>query len=235
MRAAFRILPTLLVLAPAGALAADYDPPLVIEQEPVLEEVVPVEVGSGWYLRGDVSYTINAQRYQNLQLLGVQPVTNIRFGAGVGAGYHFTDWLRADAQIGFLGMDYANATVGTRTASASHSAWTGMVNAYVDLGTFAKFTPYVGAGVGMMRTQHAITVTDTAAPANNVAISTTQYGFAYSAEAGVAYRLTNNLSIDLGYRFLSSPGTEQINFTTLAVERGVTHHQVRAGLRFDLW
>ena len=35
------------------AIAADYEPPIVIDQ-PV--EEVPVEIGSGWYLRGDIGY-----------------------------------------------------------------------------------------------------------------------------------------------------------------------------------
>jgi len=43
-----------LVLAPlTPAQAADYDPPVYVDQAP---DYQPVEVGSGWYLRGDVSY-----------------------------------------------------------------------------------------------------------------------------------------------------------------------------------
>ena len=38
---------------PLPALSADYDPPIVVDQ-PV--EEVPIEVGSGWYLRGDIGY-----------------------------------------------------------------------------------------------------------------------------------------------------------------------------------
>ncbi|TIM51306.1 MAG: porin family protein, partial [Mesorhizobium sp.] len=37
------------------ALGADYDPPIYVDQAP---DYVPVEVGSGWYLRGDVSYLV---------------------------------------------------------------------------------------------------------------------------------------------------------------------------------
>jgi len=232
---AFRFLPALVALAPAMAFAADYDPPLVIEQEPDLEEVVPVEIGSGWYLRGDVSYTLNRQRYDDYDFLGVRRMTNIRLGGSVGAGYHFNDWFRMDAALGYLGSDYANLTVNTLTASASHSAWTGMLNAYVDLGTVAKFTPYVGAGIGLMHTRHNMRIVDTAPPTVDVGYSTRQYRFAYSAEAGINYRINKNVSVDLGYRFLASPGTEQVDFNTLAVQRGVTHHQIRAGLRLDLW
>ena len=40
------------------ALAADYDPPMIIDQ-PV--EEVPVEVGTGWYLRGDIGYNFSLE------------------------------------------------------------------------------------------------------------------------------------------------------------------------------
>lgn len=234
MRTAFRPLLPLALLAPVAAHAADYDPPLVIEQDPVFEEVVPVEVGSGWYLRGDLSYTLNRQRYTNFDFLGIQPMTNIRVGGSVGGGYHFNDWFRMDAALGFLGSDYAVIRMNTLTAAASHSAWTGMVNAYADLGTFAKFTPFVGVGAGIMRTKHLLTVQDPSVPLD-VSLGDTQWRFAYSAEAGINYRISHNVSVDLGYRFLASPQTEQVNFNTLAVERGVTHHQIRAGLRLNLW
>src|SRR5690606_28000828 len=199
------------LLAPSAALSADYDPPLVIEQEPVLEEIVPVEIGSGWYLRGDVSYRFNAQRYDNLEFLGVQPVTNIRFGGGIGAGYHFTDWFRMDAEIGQVASDYARVSVSPLEANASHTAWAGMVNAYADLGTVAKFTPYVGVGAGILRTKHSVTVSDPSVPLD-VSAADTQYRFAYAAMAGINYRLSGNLSVDVGYRFLASPSTEQVNF-----------------------
>ena len=234
MRNLFSLVMPFAVIAPTAVLAADYDPPLVVEQEVYVDEAVPVEVGSGWYLRGDVSYRLNSQRYDGITFLGAAPVTNIRFGGSIGAGYHFTDWFRLEGELGFMGLDRARIDAPPLTASASHNAWSGMLNAYADLGTVAKFTPYVGAGVGLLRTQHSLRVQDPTVPLD-VAVSGTQYRFAYSAMAGVAYRLTDNLSLDVGYRFFASPGTEQINFDTQAVERGVTHHQIRAGLRYDLW
>lgn len=41
--------------------AADYDPPIYVEPA---EEYVPVEIGSGWYLRGDVAYNF-ARSYKD--------------------------------------------------------------------------------------------------------------------------------------------------------------------------
>ena len=46
-----------------AAYAADYDPPIIVEEA---TEYVPVEVGSGWYLRGDVGYNFSDTPYQFL-------------------------------------------------------------------------------------------------------------------------------------------------------------------------
>jgi opacity protein-like surface antigen len=64
------------------ALAADYDPPILLEDAP---SYVPVEVGSSWYLRGDVSYNANSPVYD------VDGAANLRFGGGLGVGYQFKD------------------------------------------------------------------------------------------------------------------------------------------------
>ena len=44
------------------------------------------------------------------------------------------------------------------SASAKNTAWNGLVNGYVDLGTYAGFTPYVGAGIGLLRTKTSFNV-----------------------------------------------------------------------------
>ena len=58
MNLTLRFALSLAALAPfAAAHAADYDPPIYVEEA---AEYVPVEVGSGWYLRGDVGYVFDA-------------------------------------------------------------------------------------------------------------------------------------------------------------------------------
>jgi opacity protein-like surface antigen len=78
-----------------AAQAADMRPYSPVEPPPVEE---PVEWGSGWYLRGDIGW-------QNVQLPAVtgefatmKGVDNIVSG-GLGGGYQFNDWLRADVTV----------------------------------------------------------------------------------------------------------------------------------------
>ncbi|MBL8580714.1 MAG: porin family protein, partial [Rhizobiaceae bacterium] len=90
------------LLPAASALAADYDPPIFVDEAP---EMVPVEVGSGWYLRGDIGYNFDSEfadyDFSSVPGLSYSETSSTIFG-GIGAGYHFTDYLRADANIGFL-------------------------------------------------------------------------------------------------------------------------------------
>jgi len=56
MKQSLRIVLLVAASMPAAAYAADYDPPIFVEEA---AEYVPVEVGSGWYLRGDVGYVFD--------------------------------------------------------------------------------------------------------------------------------------------------------------------------------
>ncbi|TKT75352.1 outer membrane beta-barrel protein [Aquamicrobium sp. LC103] len=209
--------------------AADYDPPIVLQEAP---EYVPVEIGSGWYLRGDVSYNVNDPVY-DFELFG-EDTDNLRIGGGIGAGYHFTDYLRGDLTLGFIGRDKYRYDDGIDAISASSSFWNGMANAYLDLGTYAGVTPYVGGGVGVMYGRGKLSI-DSQSLGIEESFSDDQYRFAYALNAGVAYKVTENASIDLGYQYLSSPDLEYIDSDSLDVRKGVDFHQIRVGLRYDLW
>ncbi|WP_051469565.1 outer membrane protein [Chelativorans sp. J32] len=213
-----------LLLSVLPGHAADYEPPIVVEEAPL----VPVEVGSGWYLRGDVSYSANKSVYDVGSLRG--NIDNNRVGGSIGFGYHFTDLLRADINLAYVSSDdYDDGAI-----SAEHRVWGGMVNGYVDLGTFVGFTPYVGAGVGVLYSTYDISGAD---PFLTDAFNSidSRYEFAYALNAGVNYQMTRNMSVDVGYQYLSSPGTKYVDVDRGTIEEGVDFHQVKVGLRYDLW
>ncbi len=72
-----------------------------------------------------------------------------------------------------------------------------MLNAYYDIETGTKFTPYVGAGVGLARLKAKIKQDDGS-------VSKSGTNFAWQVGAGVAYAVTDDLSVDLGYRYTDS-------------------------------
>jgi outer membrane autotransporter protein len=68
-----------------------------------------------------------------------------------------------------------------------------MFNAYYDIDTGTRFTPYVGAGLGYAHLK---------AKANgDVYGSESADNLAWQLGAGVSYAATDNISVDLGYRY----------------------------------
>ena len=159
----------------SSGFAADLDQPIFVEQAPDLQ---PVEIGNGWYIRGDIGYAMKhsggTHTYNTFNpvttLYSPQTFatsdTDTDFSIGAGVGYQFNDWLRFDGTIDaykgkFKGTTVAgtpcvNTTlfpsyVGTTCASndaQDYNAYQFMANAYVDLGTYVGVTPYVGVGAG---------------------------------------------------------------------------------------
>lgn len=155
------------VATSAPALAADLLPP----PPPPPVPVQVVEVGTGWYLRGDVGVGIlDFDKFVGVNVVtppGFQePPGGYRLDSkstgdqvfvGIGAGYQFNNWFRAD----FTGeyrtrtdlrttesYSYLKEQRGFDTVTARLSSFVGLANAYIDLGNWYGVTPFIGAGVG---------------------------------------------------------------------------------------
>jgi opacity protein-like surface antigen len=239
-------------LALPRAFAADYDPPIYIDDAP---EYVPVEIGSGWYLRGDIGYAVNDPFRHDAFATG--PLYSFRekfnpISGSIGMGYNFSDYFRGEFNIGllptrratldFLTDDGLGNVASDVAVEADNKLWSGMINAYADLGTFVGITPYVGAGVGVVYNKRSYELSeDFRDPAIvDIAIADTErhYDYAYSLAAGLSYAVTPSLSLDAGYEYFSAPGAEYADITgprTYSIRRGIDFHQVKVGLRYDLW
>lgn len=271
-----RIAFSLLSLAalPAGvAVAADYEPPAAVEE-------VPVEVGSGWYLRGDVGYvasnSVGTYRYRTFDpataTYGSADFSSARqndpFTYGIGVGYHFSDLFRADVTADGMETRFRGETASLNPCtpalagttcrsedSSNMSAWSFMANGYVDLGTVSGFTPYVGAGAGYTYVSWNTLKSDlycvgagcgtTGFVGQTLNGGLKDWRFTWQAMAGVAYSLSKNLKLDVGYRYRHIDGGEMFKWDAAAVAAGATgtqgrdgnlsQHEVRVGLRYDLW
>ncbi|BCH30258.1 hypothetical protein MesoLjLc_21880 [Mesorhizobium sp. L-8-10] len=267
-----------IAILPAGSLrAADYEPPVFVDQP--VEEYVPVEIGSGWYLRGDVGYNFSVKAgdfdYRTFDAL-TGTYDTARFDSaslgnnvtgGIGFGYNLTDYLRADLTFDVFRTSFDGTTsaaqpcapllVGTscRTAdSADATAYNLMANGYVDLGTYVGFTPYVGAGLGMTyvnwdQLNSSAYCVGADCPAgfvgSNESDGEKSWRFSWALMAGMAYDLTKNLKVDLGYRYRSIEGGPMFAFDrasqfagasgTQGEDPGLQSHEVRIGLRYSLW
>jgi opacity protein-like surface antigen len=270
--------------------SADYDPPLVIDAPEAVDEFVPVEVGSGWYLRGDVGYPMNKPFRHSSVPMGAgtfEDETSLLTGS-VGMGYQFNSFLRAELNASILPSNrfarvYTSNCSGTETTiitdaagnpiagninsnasrpcmgsdEARNKAYNVGASGFVDLGTFIGFTPYVGGGVGVTYNKSALSAgmkdciptTNTTGftsvdfacdrPVEYAGTRTSQsrYDFSYSLAAGVAYQVSQNVKLELGYEYLASPTARYVVFDGVnsTVHKGVDYHQVKLGVRYALW
>ena len=148
---------------------------------------------SGIYIRGDLGGSwLNWSTATN----------NWAFVGDVGIGYQFDQNFRTD-------LTYAMTGNYTLAPGSTLSTSTIMGNIYYDWRNSTPLTPYVGAGVGY-GWQYA-----TGGGAFNAS------AIAVGLKAGVSYDFTNNLALDVGYRFND----------ILVSGQNTPEHQVAAGLR----
>lgn len=74
-----------------------------------------------------------------------------------------------------------------------------MLNAYYDINTCTRWTPYIGAGMGVSMLK--FTAKDMR---SGLKMSEKSYNFAWQLGAGVTYDLTQNIALDAGYRYIDS-------------------------------
>lgn len=231
----------------ASAFAADLIP---VYEAPE----VPVEVGSGWYLRGDIGYgwgDKSGKISYNVNSGGIDypgdtrhPDFKDNFNFGAGVGYRFTDYLRSDITVdGFRSRLSATDpwSAGEVTGTADFSAISLMANGYVDLGTYSGFTPYVGAGLGYSYLNFSDLATVLPNGSQETISGSSDWRFTYALMAGVAYDITKNMKLDVGYKYRHINGGDMFNGTAsngdivTGSNGDLSTHEVRVGLRYEIW
>lgn len=226
-------------LLAGGARAADPAQSWPEPEAPIAPRFT--ELMSGWYLRGDIGYRRNAIGGTQLAPTSTSgAVTSEYFSKDtysgtVGAGYKL-GFLRADVTADFGSpMSYrANAALGgANYYNASVSATTLLANAYLDMGTWGGFTPYVGAGIGASYLRAAKFLT----PLSTSETTVTTISMSWAAMAGVSYQFASNLALDIGYRYINfgnaRAGDPAVNTDYLQLNK-LTAQEVRIGLRLLL-
>ena len=127
-------------------------------------------------------------------------------------------------------MKYEATPGGT---SAKVSASTFLFNGYLDLGTWYRATPYIGAGAGAARMRIS-DYASTAMPPFSGDGANTKWNFAYAGMAGIAYAISPNTMIDVGYRYINfgDVTTGGDAFGSMTVKQ-IAAHEVRVGLRWS--
>jgi opacity protein-like surface antigen len=220
-----------------------------------------VEDFGGWYLRGDLGMSNQSVKRLDSPDPAFDLVTVHEKGFdsaptfGVGIGYQFNNWLRADVTTEyrggatFHGLDsYVDGALpggfGSNDYRGTKSEWLTLLNGYIDLGTWYSLTPYIGAGIGI--TQNTISnFRDTNLAANAIGYSNShsQWELAWALHAGAAYHVNQNFIIDLSYRYTNLGdassgdmiGINGLNPVYNPIEfKNITSHDFRIGARWLL-
>ena len=226
-----------------SATAADLlvDPPVYEAPEIVTKS------SGGWYLRGDITYDFNEVQdpsYRNTAAWAVGRTaftsheTDDAFDIGIGVGYQINEYFRVDLTAEHVFEADFTATSGcpTTCAAVDTSSFTTtklLANAYVDMGNFSGFTPYLGAGLGGAYVQWNDLVGAGNEPGNS------EWRFAWALHAGVSYDIAESFKLDLGYSYSHIHGGTPFDSggTTpnLFFDEGITSHVLRAGVRYTIW
>jgi opacity protein-like surface antigen len=301
-------------LAAMQARAADMDRVIFADDANFLGK--PAELGSGWYLRGDVGLSFNGFHDVSVEgdpidlngndsLLAINNITD-KLHYSVGMGYRFSDHLRMDVNFGrlagtdrstselldetdvlptdpnpcngwgtfvdvdpdgneytYIGDDFITNCIQQDTVE--YDIVYGMANVYADLGTFAGFTPFIGAGVGIGRLAwreeldsvlcvprsgevraegcQAFGVADQ--PGSNepytqpgIVNEGVDYRIGYSLAAGLGYNINDNITLEMAYRYMNFGAKILSSGDTTGsglAAGGYGTHQVNLGLRYAIW
>lgn len=129
------------------------------------------------------------------------------------AGVAFGFGLRLEAEVAYRGDRDTRATGSLGglgySARSSIDLLTVMANAYYDIDFGSPFVPFIGGGVGWAQAK----TDDLRVDVDQLgALSTergrTESGFAWSLTAGVAYKASDAVAIELGYRYLDAGDAE---------------------------
>lgn len=213
-------LAALFVVAAGAAHAADYHqppPPQYIPPPPP----PPQECCDSWYLRGFVGIGMNgAYKLDYMQnpanssdfAFDSTSIANTTF-LGAGIGYEFNNWLRLEATAEYRAKariyafgHYTDGAGGVflDTYEGNLSSTIFLANAFVDLGTWDCWTPFVGAGIGGAWNRLSnFTDINPSLAGFGFGRNPSEWHLAYALYAGVAYNVSKNFKIDLTYRYLN--------------------------------
>ena len=219
---------------------------------------------TGWYLRGDISFNSQRTGRMNnaLDTNTTSSSQSSQFSSGGGfsggGGYRFNNWFRGDftgefrASSQFSASDRItfNGGHGMDLYRGNFQEWVIMGNAYVDLGTWFSLTPFVGAGIGGARVSVMNFIDQGISSFGTGSVSSTAFGndtsrwnLAWALHGGIAYKIAQNFTIELAYRYLNMgdalsgdlqtfDGTNLIN--NPMTFRNLHSHDIKFGVRWDL-
>ena len=155
----------------------------------------------GWYGRADVGYSFEGES-DHTENGGVGFDFNLDhetdWSQHLGLGYAFSNNFRLEGELAHRFNQYE--VNGTGFDDGDVHAWSAMANLFYDFNRGGRIEPYVGVGVGGVRFNN--TVRDGA-----ITMGEEDTVLGYQGLLGVAIGLTEQLDLDIGYRYFAADGS----------------------------
>jgi opacity protein-like surface antigen len=212
-----------------------------------------------WSFARDISFSETGAQYGSTLLLPYSGLSNGAvsvddvFGGTIGTGAYFTPHIRGDLTLDFrahqnvdASATYVDGANGVVADTLKINRVVGLANVYWDLLQRGSFTPYIGAGIGFTYNdveRNHLTTEDSGGGPVAVKFGSSKdknVGLAAALMAGVSFAFNHKCAIDVSYRALFLDGgsvttTLSTGETSKATFGDLWEHQVRVGLRFNIW
>ena len=142
--------------------------------------------------------------------------------------------VRAEIELGYLESEVeAERGIGVNAvggaALGDTSALVGLASLYYDFMPTVTLQPFVGAGIGFGHVNYD----NYGRAATGVLLSDSDTGFAWHITAGLSHQLTEQTSLEFGYRYLNIIGLDMIARDGTASDGELSAHLIFAGLRYQ--
>lgn len=186
-------------------------------------------VPAGWYV--GMNTNMSFQEKGDAKVNGVTNVIEYKDGWGISGygGYAFGNGLRTEGEL-----TYRHSSADTITGTGAGAADGGlhnlalMANALYDFDTGTRFTPYLGAGIGLSRVG-----TDNLRSINGAELDDNKVAFAYQGIAGFSLALEGNWSFTADYRYFATPDVKSKSNGANKGEIENASHNLMMGIRYN--
>jgi opacity protein-like surface antigen len=184
--------------------------------------VVQAKNDEGFYVKADAGGAIQ----QTVKMNGLDVGFNPGFRGDLAVGYNFCPALAAELEGGYLwnSMDTIQGFHLPSTDEGDLFQYPLLAKAVLKIPYENGLTPYFGAGIGGIRsTLHLKEVPVVDGNASD-------YTFAFAAEAGLRYAVTENIEVSFGYKFLGTTGYDfDFGAAGSVNTKSVYNHSILAG------
>lgn len=214
------------ILAAAPAFAAD----LVVDEAAPVDAAAPSSFYATFFAGGALPSS-TVQVYENNIMAGV--AAEVSYGAGyiVGGALGTTvlDNLRGEVEFSVINSNIDEILGIDITDGVGSMSYNLLANLWYDVDTGSALTPYLGGGAGFG--WDVITVDGYDGEINSS-------GFLYQLGAGVRFAATDNITLDLGYRYRVQPDAEVTSDDIsipdyITVKNDAQTHIVQAGVSLN--